>query len=136
MDDVTWIWALRAAGFLHFVTLILACFTPIQPRWEENLATLPELDRRFSQAQNFAIGGVIVFCGLVSLCWAPALVEGTPAARVLCAGIALWWGGRLVILPWLRVWPHLHGVPLRVGFVLLHLECALFAVGYGWLSCR
>lgn len=136
MDDSLWIGALRAAGGCHLLTLVIACFTPIPDQWDENLAKLPEVHRRFSIAQNVAIGATIAFCGLISLACAPALVRGGQAGRILCAGIALWWAGRLVILPWLRVGPLLKTRPLQVGFVLLHLECAAFAAGYGWLAVR
>lgn len=136
MDDSLWIGAVRAAGACHLITLVLACFTPIPENWDANLAALPEVHRRFSVAQNFAIGATIAFCGLVSLVFAPVLVKADLAARILCAGIALWWGGRLVILPWLRVGALLKTPLLRVGFVLLHLECAAFAAGYGWLALR
>lgn len=90
MSDDLWLWTLRAAGVFHFVTLGLAWFTPIPPRWEENLATLPDIHQRFAVAQNLAIGGVIAFCGLISLGFAPELLEGSTASRLLCAGIALW----------------------------------------------
>ncbi len=136
VDDSVWIIGVRLAGVLHFVTLVFAWFTPIPPNWEEHLARLPDLHRRFAVAQNFFIGATLAFCGLVSLCFAPELVEGSVAARLLCGGIALWWGGRLVVLPWLRVWPHLGGAFWRFGFALLHLECAIYAVAFGWLALR
>jgi hypothetical protein len=136
MDESLWVYGVRLAGVLHFVTLIAACFTPIPPRWNENLAALPEIHRRFAVAQNFFIGATLAFCGVVSLVFAPTLVSGSLAARIICAGIALWWGGRLIVLPWLRVWPSLTGVFWRTGFVLLHAECATYAVAYGWLACR
>src|SRR5688500_16208033 len=136
MDESLWVHGVRLAGVFHFVTLIFACFTPIPPRWDENLAQLPEIHRRFALAQNFFIGGTIAFCGAISLLFAPALVSGSLAARILCAGIALWWGGRLVVLPWLRVWPSLPGAFWRAGFALLHAECAIYAVAYGWLALR
>lgn len=136
MSDDLWLWTLRAAGVFHFVTLGLAWFTPIPPRWEESLATLPDIHRRFSVAQNLAIGGVIAFCGLISLGFAPELLEGSTASRLLCAGIALWWGGRLLVLPYLKVRPALSTPWLKVGFMLLQVQCALFAVGYGWLAAR
>jgi hypothetical protein len=85
-------------------------------------------------AQNFFIGATIAFCGVVSLLFAPELVADSPMARVVCTGIALWWGGRLVVLQWLRVWPHLGGTAWRVGFVVLQIECAIYAVAYGWLA--
>ena len=136
MDDGFWVWGVRAAGALHLATLALAHFTPVPANWEENLARLPEVHRRFAIAQNVFIGATMVFAGVVSLVFARELASGTVTARILCAGIALWWGGRLVVLPWLRVWPVLTGAGWRAGFVLLHAECAAFAVAYGWLAFR
>jgi hypothetical protein len=136
MDEAILLLGVRAAGVFHLVTLVAACFTPIPVGWEKNLAGLPEVHRRFAVAQNFAIGATIAFCGIVCLAFAPELVAGSTTARVLCAGIALWWGGRLAILPWLRVWPELRSAFLRVGFGLLCAECAIYAVAFGWLALR
>ena len=71
MTDSLWILAVRLAGGFHFVTLTLACFTPIPPDWERNLATLPPVHRRFAIAQNFSIGAMIAVLGLFSLGFAP-----------------------------------------------------------------
>jgi hypothetical protein len=136
MHDPFWIWAVRVAGGLHLVTVALAHFTPIPAGWEENLARLPDVHRRFAVAQNVFIGAVMVFAGIVSLGFAPELVSGGTSARIACAGIALWWGARLIVLPWLRVTTELRTRALRVGFVLLHLECAAIAGLYGWLAVR
>ena len=136
MDESFWISGVRIAGAFHLLTVALAHFTPIPPDWDQNLAALPDNHRRFAIAQNVFIGGVMVFAGLVSLMFAPTLVAGTVAARIITAGIALWWLARLVVLPWLRVWPHLRTPRLRAGFVLLHAECATFALVYGWLAVR
>jgi hypothetical protein len=93
--------------------------------------------RCFAVAQNAFIGAAMIFAGLVSLLLARDLVMGSAMARVWCAAIALWWGGRLIVLPWLRVWPELRGrMLLRIGFVFLHAECATFAIAYGWLAVR
>ncbi len=97
-------------------------------------AGLPEVHRRFAVAQNFFIGATIAFCGMVSLFFAPELVGGSIAARIICAGIALWWGGRLIVLQWLGVQPHLANSCLKLGFGLLQVECATYAVAYGWLA--
>ncbi|HTO02250.1 MAG TPA: hypothetical protein VL069_01050 [Opitutus sp.] len=136
MNDSLWVHGVQLAGAFHFVTLIFARFTPIPPRWDENLAQLPDIHRRFAIAQNFFIGSTIAFGGTVSLLFAPTLVSGSTAARIICAGIALWRGGRLAVLPWLRVWPSLPGSFWRAGFVLLLLECAIYAVAYGCLALR
>lgn len=136
MPDEVWISAVRAAGVCHLVTLAFATATPIPRDWEANLAQLPAVHRRFAQAQNVFIGATIAFLGVVSLLLAPQLVDGSAGSRALCAGTALWWGGRLVVLPWLRVWPELETTGWRIGFALLHLECAAFGLGYGWLAWR
>jgi hypothetical protein len=136
MTDDAWVLGVRAAGAFHLATVALAHFTPVPPNWDENLAGLPEVHRRFAVAQNVFIGAIMVFAGVVSLGFARELVAGTTAARIICAGIALWWGGRLFVLPWLRVWPELRTPLLRVGFVFLHAECATFAITYGWLAVR
>lgn len=126
----------RAAGVFHLITLIAACFTPIPAGWEEDLAKLPAVHRRFSLAQNFSIGATIAFLGVVCLCYAPVLVGGTPGGRILCTGIALFWAGRLMVLPWLRVWPEITSTFLRIGFVFLCAECAIYAAAFGWLALR
>jgi hypothetical protein len=136
MDDSFWSAGVRVAGGFHLLTVVLAHFTPIPPGWDENLARLPAVHRRFASAQNVFIGVAMVFAGLVSLFFAREIVSGSTAARIVCAGIALWWLARLLVLPWLRVWPELRTRLLRMGFVLLHVECAAFAAVYGWLAMR
>lgn len=136
IDAHWWILGVRAAGAFHLVTLTLAWFTPIPPDWDENLARLPETHRRFAIAQNIFIGATIAAAGLVSLAFAPLLVGGSTLARVICAAIALWWGGRLVVLPWLGAHRHLTTPWLRVGFGLLLGQCAIYAIAYGWLAAR
>lgn len=136
METELWVWGLRAAGVLHFVTLALGWVTPIPPDWDENLARLPVVHRRFALAQNAFIGATMAFCGFISVAFAAELVAGSALARAVNGGIALWWGGRLVVLPWLGVVPQLTARWLRIGFVLLIAECALYALGYGWLALR
>ncbi len=136
MSDSLWILGVRLAGAFHFVTLVAACFTPIPPDWDKNLAALPPIHRRFALAQNFTIGATIATLGLLSVLFAPELVAGTPLARALCGLTALFWGGRAVILPWLGVRPTLTSPLLRLGFTLLVAECVIYAAAYGWLALR
>jgi hypothetical protein len=126
----------RLAGGFHFVTLLLACFTPIPPDWEANLDKLPPMHRRFAHAQNISIGVTIAVLGIFSLGFAPALVGGGGLGRAVCGATALFWGGRLCILPWLRVRPALSTPALRAGYTLLLAECLVYAVIYGWLAVR
>ena len=136
MSDSHFVLGLQLAGAFHFITLILACFTPIPPDWEANLAQLPPIHRRFAVAQNFSIGATIAVLGLLSLCFAPELVAGSSLARAVCGVTALFWGGRAVILPWLGVRATLTTPWLRVGYVLLIAECLIYAAAYGWLAVR
>ena len=136
MSDELLILGVRLAGAFHFVTLVLACFTPIPPDWDKNLAALPPIHRRFAVAQNFSIGATIAVLGLFSLCFAPALVAGSPLARAVCAATALFWGGRLCVLSWLGVRPVLTTPLLRLGYALLLAECAIYAGAYLYLAVR
>jgi hypothetical protein len=136
MNDNLWLLGLRAAGVFHFITIALAWRTPIPRDWDAGLAALSPVHRRFAIAQNAAIGAVLLFFGYVSLFHAPSLLDRSPAARLLCSAAAAWWGGRLVILPWLRVGPELDTPRLRFGFALLCTQCATYAVAYGWLALR
>lgn len=136
VSDSLLIAGVRLAGALHFVTLLLACFTPIPPDWEKNLAALPAMHRRFALAQNVSIGATIAVLGLFSLCFAPELVAGAPLARAVCAATALFWGGRLCVLPWLGVQPALTTPWLKLGYALLVTECAAYAAAYLYLAMR
>jgi hypothetical protein len=136
MSDELLILGVRAAGAFHFVTLVLACFTPIPPDWDKNLAALPPIHRRFAVAQNISIGATIAVLGLFSLGFAPELVAGSPLARAVCATTALFWGGRLCVLPWLGVRPALTTPALKLGYALLLAECAIYAIAYLYLAVR
>lgn len=136
MPDSLVILGVRLAGAFHFVTLTLACFTPIPPDWEKNLAALPLIHRRFALAQNVSIGATIAVLGLFSLFFAADLIGGAPLARAMCAVTALFWGGRLCVLPWLGVRPVLTTPLLKLGYGLLIAECAIYAAAYGWLAAR
>jgi len=136
MNDALLILGVRLAGGLHFVTLVLACFTPIPPDWDRNLAALPPIHRRFAIAQNVSIGVTIAVLGLLSLGFAPVLVAGSPLARAVCGITALFWGGRLAVLPWLGVGPALATPLLRLGYRLLLVECSAYAIAYGYLALR
>lgn len=136
MSEELWLLGLRVAGVMHFVTLALALRTPIPREWDAGLAALSPVHRRFAVAQNGAIGAVLVFLGYVSLAHAPVLLDGSAGGRLLAAGAALWWGGRLAVLPWLRVGGELTSRWLRIGFALLCAQCAIYALAYGWLALR
>ena len=136
MSDSLWNWSVRLAGGFHFVTLTLACFTPIPPDWDKNLAALPPIHRRFALAQNVSIGVTIAVLGLFSLCFAGEMLSGSPLARAVCGATALFWGGRLCVLPWLGVRPTLVTPLLKLGYGLLLTECATYAAVYSWLALR
>ena len=136
MSDSLLILGVRLAGCFHFVTLGLAYFTPIPPDWDKNLTALPLIHRRFAVAQNVSIGVMIAVLGLFSLGFAPELVGGAPLARAVCGATALFWGGRAVVLPWLGVRPTLTTPWLKLGYVLLVIECVTYAFAYGYLALR
>ncbi len=136
MNDSLLILGVRVAGCFHFVTLVLACFTPIPPDWGKNLSALPPIHRRFAVAQNISIGAMIAVLGLFSLGFAPELVGGSSLARAVCGATALFWGGRAAVLPWLGVRPALTAPGLKLGYALLVAECVIYAAAYAWLALR
>jgi len=136
VNDEIWTLLVRVAGALHLVTLALAVRTPIPPDWEKKLAALPPVHRRFALVQNAYIGLTIAALGLLSLACARELVTGTALARGVCGGIALFWGGRAALLPWLDVRPWLTTARLKLGYACLVAECTGFALTYGWLALR
>lgn len=136
MSDSLLILGVRLAGCFHFVTLVLACFTPIPPDWDKNLAALPPIHRRFAVAQNVSIGAMIAVLGLFSLFFAPELAGGAPLARAVCGATALFWGGRAAVLPWLGVRPALTTTWLKLGYIVLVTECLTYALAYGYLALR
>jgi hypothetical protein len=136
MSDSIWILGLRLAGGFHFVTLTLACFTPIPSDWDKNLAALSPIHRRFAIAQNVSIGATIAVLGLFSISFPNDLINGSPLGRAVCGATALFWGGRLCVLPWLNVQPALTSSLLKLGYVLLLAQCAVYAFGYSWLALR
>ena len=136
MSDSLLVLGVQLAGAFHFVTLVMAWFTPIPSNWDKNLALLPPIHRRFAIAQNLSIGATIAVLGLLSLGFAPTLVGGMPLARAVCGITALFWGGRLCVLPWLGVRPALTSPWLKFGYLLLLVECSLYAGLYGWLAVR
>ena len=136
MTTELWRIGVRCAGGLHVVTLALACSTPIPPDWETSLERLPLVHRRFALAQNATIGALIGGLGLFSLLFARELVAGTPLGRAVCLATALFWGGRLAVLPWLRAHTCLPTPWLKAGYAGLLLECACYAGAYGWLAVR
>jgi hypothetical protein len=129
-------WAIQCAGCLHFVTLAFAYFTPIPPDWDDNLMKLPLIHRRFAIAQNISIGAIIATLGLFSLLFSQEMVHGIPIARAVCFTTALFWGGRLIVLPWLKAHTCLPTPFLKIGYALLLLECVTYAVTYSWLGAR
>jgi len=94
------------------------------------------MHRRFALAQNVTIGVTIAVLGLLSLAFAPELVAGTPLARAVSGTTALFWGGRLAVLPWLGVRSALTTPLLKLGYGLLLLECAAYAAVYTCLALR
>jgi hypothetical protein len=136
MSDSSWVLGVRLAGVFHFITLALACFTPIPPDWDKNLAALPPIHRRFAIAQNLSIGVTIAVLGLFSVCFADDLTNGLPLSRAVCGATALFWGGRLCVLPWLGVRSTLTTPALKLGYALLLTECVLYTMAYGRLALR
>jgi hypothetical protein len=88
---------LRLGGALHFVILIASALTPRMLDWRHGLAPLHPFLRRLFWVYGVFITMVIAGFGVLALRHAPEMAAGDPAARSLCAFIAIFWGARLFV---------------------------------------
>jgi hypothetical protein len=86
---------LRVAGVVQFTILIASALVPRVLDWRANLALLHPFLRRLFWVYGIFIVLVIASFGTLTLVNARAMAAGDPAARSLCAFIAIFWLARL-----------------------------------------
>ena len=89
--------ALQLAGIAQ-VTLVLASIAiPRCLEWNKGLAGLSNLLRQMFWTYAIYITGIHLFAGIVSLCAASELLNGSFVSTAVCILMAVWWGARIVI---------------------------------------
>ena len=88
---------LRIAGLLLIALAAIHPFFPARFGWKEDLSKLTLLNRQIFLVHNFFIALTVALMGCLCLFLAPALLDGSTVARAVLAGLALFWGSRLII---------------------------------------
>jgi hypothetical protein len=88
---------LKLAGVLQFGLAAAHLYFPKRFAWREELAKVSLLTRQIFYVHCFFICLVLVMMGLLSLFWTEELTQRGTLARLVLAGMAGFWGLRLVI---------------------------------------
>ena len=126
---------IRLAGLAHFGILIASAMVPAKLNWKEELARLSPLQRQMYWIYGAYIVLCIVAFGLISLILPEELISGDPLANAVCLLIAVFWGGRLALQPFMKVKPILGRVWwMHVGYHTLTLAFLFMTAVYGWAA--
>lgn len=110
---------LRIAGALLLLLAALHLAMPRRFHWKEELARLSLLNRQIFLVHTFFICLVLTMMGTLSLFGAGALMEPSPLARYVLAGLSTFWAIRLIV-QWFVYDPKLwRGHPFNTGVHLL-----------------
>jgi hypothetical protein len=88
---------LRIAGGLLIGLSLLHVFFPRRFHWREELPRLSLLNRQVFQVHCFFIAVIVLMLGVLSLFFANALLEAGNLARIVLAGIIIFWLLRLIV---------------------------------------
>lgn len=126
---------LQIGAGLQLLILIASALVPRVLEWRQNLAGLnPFLRRLFWVYGVFIVLTIVAFATLTFL-HAGAMAAGEPVARSLCAFIAIFWTGRLVVQfavfdarPFLTNWFY------KAGYRALTVIFTVLVLIYGWAT--
>ena len=128
-------WLLLAAGAGHFGILFASALVPRVLDWNGQLARLHPFLRRLFWVYGAFIVMIIVGFGSLTLLNAGAMAAGEPAARSLCAFIAIFWLARLAVQGFVfDARPFLTNFWLVAGYHLLTAAFIALVCVYGWAA--
>ena len=126
---------LRIGGAIQLAILLASALVPGKLGWRSHLAKLPALSRQLIWVHGGYIVFTIAALGLLSLCEAAALADGSVLARSVCGFVAVFWGLRLMIQLFLFDGrPYLAGHFLKLGYHALTVAFTVLTVSYTWLA--
>jgi hypothetical protein len=91
-----WPLHLRLAGVALVGLALVHVIFPRYFRWKTDLQPLSLINREMMVVHTFFVAFVVLLMGVLCLLEPVALVE-TPLGRRVCAGLALFWGARLLV---------------------------------------
>jgi hypothetical protein len=122
------------AGCLQLCVLIASSLVPLRLNWMTSLAGLTRLHRQL----YWTYGGYVVLAimanGLVCVINADELAAGSPLARCVCGYLAIFWGVRLSLQPFLDVKEHLATWWLHAGYHTLSVLFASFTAFFAFAA--
>ncbi|HVA48479.1 MAG TPA: hypothetical protein VNH11_19095 [Pirellulales bacterium] len=126
---------LRMGGVIQLAILTASALVPGKLQWRAELGKLPPLSRQLIWVHGGYIVLTIAAMGLVSLCEAAQLADGSLLARTICGFVAVFWSVRLAI-QWMLFdgRAYLTSRFFKIGHHSLTLAFAILALVYGWLA--
>jgi hypothetical protein len=88
---------LKFVGLSLLLLALAHAFFPGWFNWGEELRRLSPLNRQIFQVHCFFIGLILALFGSLALCFTSALIERTFLARIVLAGLMLFWTVRLFV---------------------------------------
>lgn len=126
---------LRVGGIVQLGILTASALVPGTLQWRTELAKLPRLSRQLIWVHGGYIVLMIGALGLLSLCEAQELADGSLLARTICGFVAIFWFARLVIqLVLFDGRPYLANRLLAIGYHGLTAAFVCLAAVYGYLT--
>jgi hypothetical protein len=92
---VTLLSHVRIAGALLFALAAMHIFLPRRLNWNEELSRLSLLNRQIFHVHTFFVVLVVALMGALSLFFGSLLIEPSPLARLVLAGLTCFWTLRL-----------------------------------------
>ena len=87
---------LRLAGVAMLLLVAVNVYVPRRFRWREELASLSLLNRQIFQVHAAFICVILALFAALTIGMTHALLEPTPLARAILAGLAIFWFLRLL----------------------------------------
>lgn len=132
MNQETWI---RVGGVIQLGILTASALVPGKLQWRAELNKLSVLSRQLIWVHGGYIVLMIAAMGLLSLCEATSLADGSLLARSVCGFVAVFWFIRLMIqLTLFDGTPYLVNPILKFGYHGLTIAFTCLAVVYGWIA--
>ena len=124
------------AGFAQLGILIASSLVPVRLQWKTSLSGLPRLHRQLYWIYGGYVVLAIVANGLICILNADELATGSRLARCVCGYLAIFWGVRVSLQPFLDVREHLTRWWLRAGYHTLTLLFASFTAIFAYAALR
>jgi hypothetical protein len=87
----------RLSGAFLLILASLNLLLPMHLEWKNDLAKLSLINRQIFLVHAFFIVLILVMMSVLSLFFAPALLDPSPLSRLALGGLTLFWLTRLVI---------------------------------------